>query len=432
MNWSYTFAKDITLTDYYKQYLHQSSYTKSVSTKKAYIVDTSTTFFARNSTSGVTTSTSYNYTSSSATRYRYGSKYTLTKPQLSTSANTYTKCTIKVYNPNDTSVNYWDDNIGYTTISAYGSYTYSYSWKNDQYTSESKTFKGYFTATNCYSSSTSSLSVDKPYDAKPTLTKPSITINYNTNYSFSVTYTNNASVTATLYTYNGNVSLTSGSSKTYTNIWSTSSVSLYAYASASGYTTSDTVRTTLTRPSLITPTAPSLDIMSNTYDNWIATIYNPNDVEFDVYDNGGTLIVSKLSPKSSQQYGDSWSGTSHTLKCYFMGDGTTYSDSAMSSLTITRPDAPKPSTMNSPAITYAKGTGNYKTKWKITVTNTNSFNVSATISGDDITTYTVNINANSFTYFYVDILAIEERTYKAIFSKDGYSDTSSTLTIPIS
>lgn len=528
MQWEYTFGKKITLTDYYKTYLHETTYSKSTSTVKGYVVDTETTFFKRNTTVNNVVSKSFSYSSGTATRYSYGSKYSLNKPVISLNNNTYTQCTMKVYNPNPVSVTYYDNDVnssGYTTISAYSTITYNYAWSGGIYDTESHTFQGYFQAYQCYSSSTDSETVSKPYDVKPTLTEPSITIISNTNYSFLVRYTNNASTSVTMYTYNGNFSLSSGGTKDFTVTWSSSSVSLYAWASKSGYNDSDTARTTVTRPSLITPTAPTLEIMSNTYDNWIITIYNPNSYALDVYDNGGNLIVSSLSPKSSRQYGDSWSGTSKTVKCYFMGDSTTYGDSAFSSITITRPSKPvpvtltaptllennntytqctvqvknpnsvtctyydsdvggsgykdiganssitydyawtkgqyeqeshtfkgylsasgytsststsltiskpydvKPTTMNSPSMNYTKGTGVYKTKYKVTVSNTNDFAVSATISGDDITTYTVNINANSFTYFYVDILAIEDRTYKTVFSKSGYSDTSRSMTI---
>lgn len=199
MKWTYTFAKYITLTDYYKQYLHETSYTSTTSKVKGYIKDTNSTFFLRNSASGTTTSSSLNYTSATATRYRYGSKYSLSAPVIEENNNTYTQCTIKVTNNNIVSVTYYDSDLSSsgTTIAAGKSITYNYSWTKGQYEQESHTFQGYFSATNCTSSSTKSLSVSKPYDVKPTLSSPVLSYAKGTGLfkdKYKISITNNNSV----------------------------------------------------------------------------------------------------------------------------------------------------------------------------------------------------------------------------------------------
>lgn len=435
MNWEYTFAKKITLTDYYKTYLHETTYSKSTSTVKGYVVDTETTFFKRNTTFDNVISKSFSYSSGTATRYSYGSKYSLSKPVISLNNNTYTQCTMKVYNPNPVTVTYYDRDVnssGYTTISAYGTITYSYTWSGGIYDTESHTFSGYVEAYQCYGSSTDSETVSKPYDVKPTLTKPSITILNNTNYSFTVRYTNNASTSVTMYTYNGNFSLSSGGTKDFLVTWSSSSVSLYAWASKTDYNDSDTARTTVTRPAKTTLDDPIISLNNNTYTQCSISVKNPNSVKCTYYDrdvNSSGYI--DISANSSITYDYAWSKgqyekESHTFSGYLESSG--YEGSSTSSLSVDKPYDTKP-ILSSPIISYAKGTGIYKTKYKITIRNGNSTNVTCSYTGPDIDGYTVNINANSFTYFYVDVLAIEDRTYKAVFSKSGYDDVSSTMTI---
>ena len=435
MHWEYTFAKKITLTDYYKSYLHETTYSKSTSTVKGYVVDTETTFFKRNSTTNNIVSKSFSYSSGTATRYSYGSKYSLSKPVISVNNNTYTQCTIKVYNPNPVAVTYYDNDVntsGYTSIGAYGTITYSYAWSKGIYDTESHTFQGYVSAYQCYDSNYDSETVSKPYDVKPTLTKPSITILDNTNYSFTVRYTNNASTSVTMYTYNGTFSLSSGGTKDYLVTWSTSSVSLYAWASKTDYNDSDTVRTTVTRPAKTVLDDPIISLNNNTYTQCTISVKNPNSVTCTYYDNDvNSSGCIDIGAGKTITYNYGWSKgqyekESHTFKGYLTSSGCT--DSSVSSLSVDKPYDTKP-ILSAPIMSYAKGTGVYKTKYKITITNGNSTNVTCSYTGPDIDGYTVNINANSFTYFYVDVISIGSRTYKAVFSKSGYDDVSNSLTI---
>ena len=435
MNWEYTFAKKITLTDYYKSYLHETTYSKSTTTVKGYVVDTETTFFKRNSTSNNVTSKSFSYSSGTATRYSYGSKYQLSKPVISLNNNTYTQCTMKVYNPNPVTVTYYDRDVnssGYTTISAYGTITYNYAWSGGIYDTESHTFSGYVEAYQCYGSSTDSETVSKPYDTKPTLTKPSITVLSNTNYSFTVRYTNNASTSVTMYTYNGNFSLSSGGTKDFTVVWSTSSVSLYAWASKTNYNDSDTARTTVSRPAKTILDAPTISLNNNTYTQCTIAVKNPNSVTCTYYDRDvSSSGYIDISANSTITYNYAWSKgqyeqETHIFEGYLTASG--YTSSSTSKLSVDKPYDVKP-VLSSPIMSYTKGTGVLSTKYKITISNPNSTNVTCSYTGPDIDGYTVNINAKSFTYFYVDVLAIEDRTYKAVFSKSGYDDVSSTMTI---
>ena len=87
-------------------------------------------------------------------------------------------------------------------------------------------------------------------------------------------------------------------------------------------------------------------------------------------------------------------------------------------------------TLTKPTITYSQGTGTYKTKYMIRFDNPNSTNATIHYSGSDISSYSVNVNAGSFTYVYVDILSTTTRTYTAYFTKDGYG-TSPTTTLKI-
>ncbi len=88
-------------------------------------------------------------------------------------------------------------------------------------------------------------------------------------------------------------------------------------------------------------------------------------------------------------------------------------------------------TLSAPSITYSQGTGTYKTKYKVTLYNYNSTNAKIHYSGSDIEDYSVNVGAGSFTYFYVEYLSLEDRTYSAYFTKDGYNDSNiAYLTIP--
>lgn len=434
MNWSYTFAKKITLTDYYKRYLHYTSYTSTTSSKKGYVVDSDDTFFKRNTTSNNLISESLNYSNGTASRYTYGSKYTLVSPTLTVNNNTYTQCTIKVTNANAVACTYYDRDVnsaGYVDIPANSSITYDYAWTKSQYTSESHTFSGYLTAYQCNDSSTSTATVYKPTDVKPTLAAPSISISDNNNYSYKVTYTNNANTAATIYTYNGNFSLGANGSKTFTNRWDSTSINLYAYASASGYTDSSTTKELVIRPSLIKPTAPSLDIKTNTYSSVIFLVTNPNSVAFDVYDTGGNLLISQLSAYSTQEIGYNYTGSSKTLSCYFMGDSTTYSDSSLASLTAVRPDAPV-TTLDSPAITYTKGTTSLtKTKYIIKVYNSNSVSVNYSFSGDDLSNSGTIAAGSTVTVGSVDILAVEARSYTCTFTATGYKSSSQTIVIPV-
>ncbi len=435
MLWEYTFAKKITLTDYYKSYLHETTYSKTTTTVKGYVVDTETTFFKRNSSSNNVTSKSFSYSSGTATRYSYGSKYQLSKPVINVNNNTYTQCTIKVYNPNPVAVTYYDKDVntsGYTDIAAYGTITYNYAWSGGIYDTESHTFQGYVSAYQCYDSSYDSETVSKPYDVKPTLTKPSITILNNTNYSFTVRYTNNASTSVTMYTYNGTFSLSSGGTKDYLVTWSTSSVSLYAWASKTNYNDSDTVRTTVTRPAKTTLDDPIISLNNNTYTQCTISVKNPNSVACTYYDNDvNSSGHTEIGAGKTITYNYAWSKgqyetETHTFQGYLSSSG--YTDSGASRLSVDKPYDIKP-VLSSPIMSYAQGTGTYKTKYKITITNNNSTNVTCSYTGPDIDSYTLNINANSFTYFYVDVLATGSRTYKAVFSKSGYDDVSSSLTI---
>lgn len=435
MHWEYTFAKKITLTDYYKSYLHETTYSKTTTTVKGYVVDTETTFFKRNSSSNNVTSKSFSYSSGTATRYSYGSKYQLSKPVINVNNNTYTKCTIKVYNPNPVAVTYYDRDVntsGYTDISAYGTITYDYTWSGGIYDTESHTFQGYVSAYQCYDSNYDSETVSKPYDIKPTLAKPSITVLNNTNYSFTVRYTNNASTSVTMNTYNGTFSLSSGGTKDYLVTWSTSSISLYAWASKTDYNDSDTVRTTVTRPAKTILDDPIISLNNNTYTQCTIAVKNPNSVACTYYDrdvNASGYI--DIGAGKTITYSHAWSKgqyetESHTFSGYLSSSGYTNSDT--SSLSVDKPYDIKP-VLSSPVMKYEKGTGVLSTKYKITITNNNSTNVTCSYTGPDIDGYTVNINANSFTYFYVDIISTGSRTYKAVFSKSGYDDVSSSLYI---
>ena len=87
-------------------------------------------------------------------------------------------------------------------------------------------------------------------------------------------------------------------------------------------------------------------------------------------------------------------------------------------------------TLTKPTITYSQGTGTYKTKYMVRFDNPNSTNATIHYSGSDISSYSVNVNAGSFTYVYVDILSTTTRTYTAYFTKDGYG-TSPTTTLKI-
>ena len=82
-----------------------------------------------------------------------------------------------------------------------------------------------------------------------------------------------------------------------------------------------------------------------------------------------------------------------------------------------------------PTMDYTTAT-EYTNKYKVYIRNNNDFNVTSTRSGSDITTTSVNVYANSFTYFFVDINSSIDRTYNCYFKSSGGSKSSTTtLTI---
>ena len=402
MKWTCIFAKSITLTDYFKTYLHETTYSQTVSTKKGYVVDSESSFFKRNGTNNNVISKSFSYSSGIATRYSYGSKYQLVAPEITLNNNIYTYCTIKVTNPNPVSVTYYDRDVsssGSITIGANSYITYEYTWTKGQYEQETHTFSGYIEAYQCSSSSTSSLSVDKPYDTKPTLTSPSITISDNTNYSFNVTYTNNASVTAKLYTYNGNISLESGDSKTYTIIWSTSSLSVYAWASASGYNDSDTTRKTVTRPAQTKLIAPKITLNNNTYTQCTIKITNPNSVACTYYDND--LGHEDIPANGSIIYDYAWTKgqyeqETHTFSGYLTATG--YTSSLASSLSVDKPYDVKPLDVSISAKATASSGGNVKFTLVISCDTSGSWTLDLSSSKSSIDFYKTGSGTGTFTY----------------------------------
>lgn len=343
-------------------------------------------------------------------------------PVISISNNTYTGYTVLVQNPNAYTCTFYSQDLdGSLTITSGSFKSFSVSWSSTQ---TSHTVSGYFSATDHYDSDTGySESATRP--SKPTLSKPSIEEHSNTYTQLGLRYVNNASVTVTMTIDGTDYTVASGGYKDILYSWySYSTMTKSCTVSADNYN-SNSASETFTRPSLPKLTAPSLSINNNTYDNVQFNIYNPNSTSCSCYDTGGNLLTT-IDAYKSDDITYTYTGNSKTLSCYFMGDSTTCLDSSLSSITASRPDKP---VLSAPIMSYAKGTGVYKTKYKVTISNGNSTNVSCTYSGPDVDSYTVNINANSYTYFYVDVISTGSRTYEATFSASGYDTVSSSLTI---
>ena len=345
------------------------------------------------------------------------------KPVITLSSNSYTSYTVIVTNNNLYTVAFYSQDLdGALNISSGSSKSFTISWGTS---ATSHTVSGYFSAYNYYDSDYGTLSVTRP--DKPTLTAPSIEEHTNTYTQLGLRYKNNASVKVTMTIDGTSYTISSGGYKDIIYSWySATTMTKSCTVSADNYN-SNSASETFTRPSLPKLTAPTLDIMSNTYEAVIFTVYNPNSVSADVYDTGGNCIISQLSPYSDQQYGKYYTGTAYTLSCYFMGDSTTCLDSSLSSLTATRPSKP---TLSAPQITYTQGTGTYKTKYLVNVYNPNSVACTLNYSGTDITSDSHSISAKGNYGWYVDVLTTyTSRTYKATLSASGYDDVSSSLTI---
>ena len=345
------------------------------------------------------------------------------KPVITLSSNSYTSYTVIVTNNNLYTVAFYSQDLdGALNISSGSSKSFTISWGT---TSTSHTVSGYFSAYDYYDSDYGTLSVTRP--DKPTLTAPSIEEHTNTYTQLGLRYKNNASVKVTMTIDGTSYTISSGGYKDIIYSWySATTMTKSCTVSADNYN-SNSASETFTRPSLPKLAAPTLDIMSNTYEAVIFTVYNPNSVSADVYDTGGNCIISQLSPYSDQQYGKYYTGTAYTLSCYFMGDSTTCLDSSLSSLTATRPSKP---TLSAPQITYTQGTGTYKTKYLVNVYNPNSVACTLNYSGTDITSDSHSISAKGNYGWYVDVITTyTSRTYKATLSASGYDDVSSSLTI---
>lgn len=343
------------------------------------------------------------------------------KPVITLSSNSYTSYTVIVTNNNSFAVTFYSQDLdGALTLKSGASNSFTIDWGTS---ATSHTVSGYFASSYYYDSDYGTLSVTRP--SKPTLTAPSIEEHTNTYTQLGLRYKNNASVTVTMVIDGTSYTVKSYEYKDITYSWySATTMTKSCTVSADNYN-SNSASETFTRPSLPKLTAPTLSINNNTYDDVQFSIYNPNSTSCSCYDTSGTLLMT-LGAYKSDNLTYTYTGTSKTLSCYFMGDSTTCLDSSLSSITATRPEKP---TLSAPQMSYSQGTGTYKTKYMVKISNPNNFNVSCTESGSDIDTYTVNINANSFTYFYVDVLSTTSRTYKAVFSKSGYDDVSSSLTI---
>ena len=344
------------------------------------------------------------------------------KPVITLSSNSYTSYTVIVTNNNLYTVSFYSQDFdGALTISSGSSKSFTISWGTS---ATSHTVSGYFSATNYYDSDYGTLSVTRP--SKPTLTAPSIEEHTNTYTQLGLRYKNNASVTVTMVIDGTSYTVKSLEYKDITYSWYTATTMTKSCTVSADNYNSNSASETFTRPSLPKLTAPTLSINNNTYDNVQFSIYNPNSTTCSLYDTSGTLLMT-LGAYKSDNLTYTYTGTSKTLSCYFMGDSTTCLDSSLSSLTATRPSKP---TLSAPQITYTQGTGTYKTKYLVNVYNPNSVACTLNYSGTDITSDSHSISAKGNYGWYVDVLTTyTSRTYKATLSASGYDDVSSSLTI---
>ena len=85
--------------------------------------------------------------------------------------------------------------------------------------------------------------------------------------------------------------------------------------------------------------------------------------------------------------------------------------------------------IDQPIMDYEEDTSS--NRYKVYIRNPNSIKVTSYRSGSDITTTSVNVYANSFTYFFVDMYSSVDRTYECYFTDtNGRTSFTTTLTIP--
>ena len=85
--------------------------------------------------------------------------------------------------------------------------------------------------------------------------------------------------------------------------------------------------------------------------------------------------------------------------------------------------------IDQPIMDYEEDTSS--NRYKVYIRNPNSIKVTSYRSGSDITTTSVNIYANSFTYFFVDMYSSVDRTYECYFTDtSGRTSITTTLNIP--
>lgn len=255
----------------------------------------------------------------------------LTAPTITMQSSTLTSFTIKVYNPNATSVNASDLEGTIKSISRFSSTTFTYSWEGS-----SQTVNITLSKSN-YTSASASETFTRPIE----LSAPTYTEVTNTTDRLTFTVTNPSSNDAT-FSYNSTV-IAAGKSMTINHSWKSSesswSISGYFY---NGYDIkSDTSSATFTKPSIptIQLVAPTISYTQTTIAGvakYAVTITNLNSVDVTMNISGATTSTQTVST-SYTFYIDYYSLTDRTVSAYCSKDDTStakYISSSTTTITI--------------------------------------------------------------------------------------------------
>lgn len=216
MNWTYTFGKNMTVTDQHKKYWHIESYETDESEKKGYIVDTldisdidNSSFLKRNTGYKVGTieSASFDWSSAVVNIKRYESVLTLAAPEITLNGSTTTQYTLNIKNPNDPlaptlapTATFYSENLGDTTydIKPGESINLDFTWSKAADEPESVTYYGYLGAFHCNKSDTTTFIAKKTVTPKDLVPSASISLDSSTgafkSLIYSISNPNNYSV----------------------------------------------------------------------------------------------------------------------------------------------------------------------------------------------------------------------------------------------
>lgn len=354
--------------------------------------ETSKTFYCYAMPTGDTTQ----FTSSDSVKFTITRPKTLTIPEITNVAQTATGITLTIYNPNDTSVLWFVNNVQQSgNIYNKSTKTYTYTWGTDE---TEKTFEIKFKdPTSQYGDS--NILTKTIYKETATLLDPVLSSS-TTETSYTITITNKNEEAVTYYVDGvSKGTIAYNESKTYTAEWGSKekTKTLVIRFTADNYEDS-TKSITIDRPGIVSIAAPNLSLIENTTKSYKIRISNPNttDGTYYVVDSNKEKIDNiSFGAGEDYDYEKEWGEeeTSKTFTCglmYVDGETTIYSDIS----TLETFDKPL-SALNKPIL--SENTNNYETS-KFNVTSDNEVDVTWLVNGSQQSTVISKNNTSVFSY----------------------------------